>query len=50
MKKHVSTIELKILELLFFMKFFCHEFPMFRHVHSFFSFVVVFTHLNNWKH
>jgi hypothetical protein len=45
MRKHVSTIELKILELLFFMKFFCHEFPMFRHVHSFFSFIVVFTHL-----
>jgi hypothetical protein len=45
MRKHGSTIELKILELLFFMKFFCHEFPMFRHVHRFFSFIVVFTHL-----
>jgi len=45
MRKHVSTIELKILELWFFMKLFCHEFPMFRHVHSFFSFFVVFTHL-----
>jgi hypothetical protein len=45
MRKHVSTIELKILKLLFFMKVFGHEFPTFRHVHSFFSFIVVFTHL-----